>query len=393
MYIGSELAKQITLQVFAVLGRKLLIADPHGQVIAGELLHGQTVPEALAACQQKHFVETSYANYTIRWEPFYYDSKIVGVFGLLSSDKPVTEETIGLLEGLAEVLIHQNLVLNRLNSTEAMRASFVRELLYSESLSDEQAHRQSDILGITLRLPQTVMLIHLDGFEKLAQNNSDAPPADLKLALLSSAEIVCASIKQSFGNHPDDVTCYLGSNTFVLLKGMGQENTNQQIMVRFLKDSAKHVHEVLCKVHQGVITIGLGQYYSDIVGLRKSYNDASLALNVGSKVWGLGKVYFIRDVGMFIALAHVSTERKTELAMQILRPLFEDDQLLKTVRTFLEANLNLTDAADDLHVHRNTLIYRLEKTKKLIGLDPRHFDDALQIKLGLMFYQPAKRAE
>jgi carbohydrate diacid regulator len=135
------------------------------------------------------------------------------------------------------------------------------------------------------------------------------------------------------------------------------------------------------------VTIGIGQYYPDLGGLRKSYQDAKLALEVGAKVWGTGRVYHIKQVGMFITLAGTSQDRKAELAHQILSPLLRDEQLFKTVQTFLACGLNLTDAAEKLHIHRNTLIYRLDKTKKLINLDPRHFDDALQIKLGLMFYQ------
>ncbi len=134
-------------------------------------------------------------------------------------------------------------------------------------------------------------------------------------------------------------------------------------------------------------TIGVGQYYPDLRGVRKSYQDAKLALDVGAKVWGLGRVYHIKRVGMFITLANTSQDRKAELAHQILSPLLRDEQLFKTVQAFLASGLNLTEAAEKLHIHRNTLIYRLDKTKKLINLDPRHFDDALQIKLGLMFYQ------
>ena len=134
----------------------------------------------------------------------------------------------------------------------------------------------------------------------------------------------------------------------------------------------------------------LPQFYPDLAGLRKSYQDARLALEVGSRVWTTGTIHHIKQVGTFITLTNASQGRKAELAHQILSPLLQDDQLFKTVRTFLTADLSLTNAADLLHIHRNTLIYRLDKTKKLIGLDPRHFDDALQIKLGLMFYQPAE---
>ncbi|HEX3082338.1 MAG TPA: helix-turn-helix domain-containing protein, partial [Candidatus Saccharimonadia bacterium] len=158
--------------------------------------------------------------------------------------------------------------------------------------------------------------------------------------------------------------------------------------IRQTNEKAKFIFDLLVgrKLAQPV-TIGVGQYYPDLGGLRKSYQDAKLALEVGAKVWGTGKLYHIKQVGMFITLASTSQDRKAELAHQILSPLLRDEQLFKTVQAFLASGLNLTDAAENLHIHRNTLIYRLDKTRKLIGLDPRHFDDALQIKLGLMFYQ------
>jgi carbohydrate diacid regulator len=173
-----------------------------------------------------------------------------------------------------------------------------------------------------------------------------------------------------------------------LLKGIGGENLNTLNTIRFLKDRAQYLMKTLAKIHDGgPITIGVGQYYPDLGGLRKSYQDAKLALDVGTKVWGQGRIYHIKDVGMYTTLAKVNPERKAELAHQILNPLLGDEQLFGTVQMFLNSDLNLTEAAAKLHIHRNTLIYRLDKTKKLINLDPRHFDDALQIKLGLMFYQ------
>ena len=110
-------------------------------------------------------------------------------------------------------------------------------------------------------------------------------------------------------------------------------------------------------------------YYPDLRGLRKSYQDAKLALDVGSKVWGLGHIYHIKRVGMFITLAGTTQERKAELAHQILSPLLRDEQLFKTVQTFLTSGLNLTDAAEKLHIHRNTLAYRLRRIEEIAGLD------------------------
>src|SRR5207244_2548370 len=170
------------------------------------------------------------------------------------------------------------------------------------------------------------------------------------------------------------------SDEFILLKGIVGDSPTTLNTIRFMMEKAEFALSLLQQMDLGhTITLGIGQYYPDLGGLRKSYQDAKLALEVGSKVWGHGRVYHIKHVGMFITLANTTQERKAELAHQILSPLLRDEQLFKTVQAFLASGLNLTEAAEKLHIHRNTLIYRLDKTKKLISLDPRHFDDALQI--------------
>ena len=61
-----------------------------------------------------------------------------------------------------------------------------------------------------------------------------------------------------------------------------------------------------------------------------------------------------------------------------------DEETLNTIDTFLENSLNVSETARQLYVHRNTLLYRLEKLQKATGLDIRVFDDALTLKIALM---------
>ena len=61
-----------------------------------------------------------------------------------------------------------------------------------------------------------------------------------------------------------------------------------------------------------------------------------------------------------------------------------DEETLITIRTFFENNLNLSETSRQLYVHRNTLVYRLEKLEKSTGLDIRKFDDALTFKIAMM---------
>jgi carbohydrate diacid regulator len=293
------------------------------------------------------------------------------------------------MQGLAEVIVYQHFLLDKIQSAERVRADFIRHLLTAPTIDPADIHRQADILQLNLRVAQAVILIHLDGLEaSIRTKHAHLSSEEQQLQIDATAETINTVIRDGFKNLQENLIAYLGDDQFILLKGLTGEALTTLNTIRQMNEKAQIALDILAQRGPGLpTTIGVGQYYPDLGGLRKSYQDAKLALEVGSKVWGIGRIYHIKQVGMFITLASTSQDRKAELAHQILSPLLRDEQLFKTVQTFLACGLNLTDAAEKLHIHRNTLIYRLDKTKKLISLDPRHFDDALQIKLGLMFYQ------
>lgn len=388
MQLNFALARQIAEKARQVLKRDILIAGLSGQLLAGASTEQRSIPDALTVAQTGHPQTGEIEGRSIKWWPFVYEDQTIAVFGLPTEAGPITQEAITLLQGLAEVIVYQHFLLDKIQSAERVRADFLKTTLTAPSIDPTDIYHQADILQLNLRSPHAAMIVHIDGFAaEVRRNHAQLSAEEQSLELSAAAERISRQLLATFKPHPSNLVAYFEGDHFVLLKGLLNDAPTTLNTIRYLKDQADQVHKALSGLSLGhTITIGVGQYYPDLAGLRKSYQDAKLALEVGSKVWGIGRSYHIKDVGMFITLAGTSQDRKAELAHQILSPLLRDDQLFKTIQAFLSCGLNLTDAAEKLHIHRNTLIYRLDKTKKLVGLDPRHFDDALQIKLGLMFY-------
>lgn len=388
MQLNFALARQITEKAQQVLKRDMVIAGLNGQVLAGADQPKRSIPDALTVAQTGNPQTGEFDNRTIKWWPFVYEDQTIAVFGLPTDTGPITQEAVTLLQGLAEVIVYQHFLLDKIQSAERVRADFLKTMLSAPTIDPTDIYHQADILQANLRSPHAVMLLQIDGFAaNVRRNHAQLSAEEQNLQLAAAAERISGAILAAFKPHPSNLAAYFEGDLFVLLKGLIADAPTTLNTIRYLKEQAAMLHKSLSALSLGhTITIGIGQYYPDLAGLRKSYQDAKLALEVGSKVWGAGRTYHIKDVGMFITLAGTSQDRKAELAHQILSPLLRDDQLFKTIQAFLACGLNLTDAAEKLHIHRNTLIYRLDKTKKLVGLDPRHFDDALQIKLGLMFY-------
>ncbi len=389
MRLTPDLASQIIGRAKTILDREILVADPRGVIVSDGPNIGHISVDAVRAAQEGRTIRGAIEDNLIAWCPFVYEQQTLGSIGIVEREGQVTPEAISLMQGLTEVISNQYFLMEHVQPSEMMRSRFFQQFLNATSGNHDEIFREADILQLNLRSPQAMILVEIEDFEKtVAAVKPDLSHEESDMVIHEAGSKISEVIRQAFRNHPGNIVCYLSKNVFAVSKGIGGESLTIRNTTRFLHEKATYIHEAIKTIMPDqAVTVGVGQYYPELGGLRKSYQEARLSLSVGSKVWGPGAVYHIKQVGMFITLANVAQERKAELAHQILYPLLRDEQLYKTVQTFLQAGLNLTEAAEKLHIHRNTLIYRLDKTKKLIGLDPRVFDDALQIKLGLMFYQ------
>lgn len=135
------------------------------------------------------------------------------------------------------------------------------------------------------------------------------------------------------------------------------------------------------------VNVGIGTVANGIKDLAKSFKEAQVALEVG-KVFDTDKAIVNYDN---LGIARLIYQLPTTLCEMFLREVFKkgsieslDQETLFTIQKFFENNLNVSETSRKLFVHRNTLVYRLEKIKKLTGLDLREFDHAIVFKVALM---------
>lgn len=135
------------------------------------------------------------------------------------------------------------------------------------------------------------------------------------------------------------------------------------------------------------VNIGVGTVVDNVRNLAVSFREARIALEVG-KVFDTDKsIISYENLGIARLIYHLPTN----LCETFLKEVFKkgsieslDQETLFTIQKFFENNLNVSETSRKLFVHRNTLVYRLEKIKKLTGLDLREFDHAIIFKIALM---------
>jgi carbohydrate diacid regulator len=154
-----------------------------------------------------------------------------------------------------------------------------------------------------------------------------------------------------------------------------------------LEKLARSIADSLGQEYYTHVLVGIGTTVVGIKDLARSFKEAQVSLEVG-KVFDTEKTIVRYDN---LGVARLIYQLPTTLCEMFLHEIFKrssidslDSETLFTIQKFFENNLNVSETSRKLFVHRNTLVYRLEKIKKLTGLDLREFDDAIVFKVALM---------
>ena len=135
------------------------------------------------------------------------------------------------------------------------------------------------------------------------------------------------------------------------------------------------------------VKVSFGSKVNELKDVSKSYKEAKMALDVGKIFYAEKTVISYSSLG----IGRLIYQLPENLCHLFIDEIFKDgipdtidEEILTTVNKFFENNLNVSETSRQLFVHRNTLVYRLEKLEKATGLDVRTFDDALTFKIALM---------
>ena len=144
------------------------------------------------------------------------------------------------------------------------------------------------------------------------------------------------------------------------------------------------------------IHVALGTIVGEIKEVSRSYKEAKMALDVG-------RIFFDdRDIIAYssLGIGRLIYQLPIPLCKMFIREIFDgrspddfDEETLTTINKFFENSLNVSETSRQLYIHRNTLVYRLDKLQKSTGLDIRVFEDAITFKIALMVVKYMKYME
>lgn len=213
--------------------------------------------------------------------------------------------------------------------------------------------------------------------------NSEVTRVCMLIKITSKTDISAYDILQNlFPDKSKDFVININETDIALVKEI-----KAGIDSKDLEKLAGSIVDTLSSEFYTHCVVGIGTTVTGIKDLAHSFKEAQVALEVG-KVFDTERTIVSYDN---LGIARLVYQLPTTLCEMFLKEVFKrgsieslDQETLFTIQRFFENNLNVSETSRKLFVHRNTLVYRLEKIKKLTGLDLREFEDAIVFKVALM---------
>ena len=199
------------------------------------------------------------------------------------------------------------------------------------------------------------------------------------------------SVRVLLGSKTKDFITAVDEKNIIVVKELAANEGYKE-----MEQVAKNILEMLQSEGEEDVHVAYGTIVNDIKEVSKSYKEAKLALDVG-------KIFFNeKDIIAYntLGIGRLIYQLPIPLCKMFIREIFEgkspddfDEETLTTINKFFENSLNVSETSRQLYIHRNTLVYRLDKLQKSTGLDLRVFEDAITFKIALMVVKYMKYME
>ena len=305
-----------------------------------------------------------------------YDGECIGLIGLVGAPEEI-KQSIKTAQLVLQLMLDRKKASDELKLISKDKKAFLLRLLQGQYGSPEWIKERADTYKIDLSRPRYVLTVQIN-LEKFDEKSP--------LELSQIKETMHRAIRSIFFEQEDLLYEYDTGETVLLTAGKHLDASQRR---RQIEKAAARLYAELreqCKVSA---LIGVSEECGDYTGIPLALRQGRMAAEIGAKTENGEGLYFYSQMRLGRIVASFSPEIRPILQRDILSKLLENhaDSLLETLFTYFEMNGNVSQTAEKLFIHRNTLQYRFRKIKEITGFDIYHIDDLVQLRLAVLQYR------
>ncbi|MFM1651800.1 CdaR family transcriptional regulator [Brevibacillus sp. B_LB10_24] len=394
MKILDHIAQEIAEKTTAILGYPISITDKEGYIIGStdrsrlgifhrpslEVLHKNSMVNCEMEEENKILPGVSV--------PLMFNNKAIGVLGIVGEPAEV-ETYVQLVKSQVEMMCQEAFRKEMLDLESKMIEVFVQQMILESRDNPERILQFARTLGYNLDLYRACILIDVNvpSMDLLDQKSSEEQYDKFSLSFFQREVLDYLSL--IFRESKDDIISAVSMERFIVIKSMKTERESG-IFVSGLESKWNKLNKFLQSKYQMSAWISIGNTKKGVDGIAESYRNAAKAMAVGKGTVRDANIIHYND--WLITLELLPKELSPDLQkklMTIIQPLIEQDNydvLSSTFLTYCKYSMNLSETARNMYIHRNTIIYRLEKISECTGLVTSNFEHCLLLYMAIRYY-------
>lgn len=198
-------------------------------------------------------------------------------------------------------------------------------------------------------------------------------------------------VRELLADRKNDFVTAVDENNIIVVREVGKEEGYEDV-----NGTAEKIQRLISKSSAEPVYVAYGTMVGEIREVSRSYKEARMALDVGRIFFPERNIFAYSELG----IGRLIYQLPIPLCKMFIKEIFEgrspddfDEETIVTINKFFENSLNVSETSRQLFIHRNTLVYRLDKLEKATGLDIRVFEDAITLKIALMVVKYMKSVE
>ncbi|WP_408008753.1 CdaR family transcriptional regulator [Pseudalkalibacillus sp. A8] len=394
MVISSKVAQSIVEETVKIIDRNINFMDDQANIIASIDLNrigyfhegAWTVlkkKEALIIHEENEY-EGAKAGVNL---PVELNNQIIGVIGV--TGKPGEVVQFGeVIKRMTEILLKEAYLEEQVELESRAKESFINQWLAGDWENDKLFAARGWILKINVHIPRIAVVLDVRDFNHILYEKLKSYEADVKgeLEFQRFRREILNLIREHFPEQSQHVIIPSGSTKYTLLLSVDEKATDKKMkeIIRYRLDM---IQSTIQTAYGFKTAAGIGQAYHDPREISISVQEAERALLHAKN--RSQPLFFIDELGIETFAYELSDETREAYIQKVLLTETGNDlsQIVNILECYFEVNGSITQAADKLFIHKNTLQYRLKRIKEMTGYDPRVLTDAVNLYVALIFYK------
>jgi carbohydrate diacid regulator len=325
--------------------------------------------------------------------PLKFNNKVIGVLGIVGEPREV-EKYVQLVKNQVEMMCQDAFRKEMVELKGKMVEVFVHQIIhFKENENHDHILQYSNLLDFDFNIDRVCLLVDINSLSEKISSNKGEYELFRNFPLQYFQSEVLNFLNLIFQENKGDIVSFLNIERFIIIKTLPYSQSYISL-INSLEQKLEKINSYLETKYHVTASISVGDISYGLVGVAESYSNAKKAMNIGNRSDKKNNIHVYNEREFLLRLLprELTADYQKKLCKLIdnLTKQSNFDVLAETFTGYCKNNMKLSEASRNMYIHRNTIIYRLEKISEITSLDMSNFEHCMLLYTAIQCHEESR---